>query len=240
MVFRKTVIKYAKKAGKVVKKAAKGRYAPKGKINYAKIAQDAAKLVKLMNVEKKYITHTNNAFAFAQTSFASFTITPGIAQGITGNTRNGNSLKLVSARADFQIKTQASTVNAFKYKYYIINSPQHTGTTSLNATNQFLDSNIFSGVVDYHSQRDPEFFKNYKVICSGGGTIMPEQLAGQTGIVQFHRNLKLNHHLKYDIDGTTVPTMNEFYLIVVADSGDTSLLTGAVMDFTWRVWYVDN
>lgn len=236
----KTFRKYAGKARKAVVGAVKKRYAPKGKINYAKIANDAAKLVKLMNVEKKYQTNTVQSRTTSSTGADIYDCTPVIAQGLGGENRTGNSVKLVSARMDIQIKTQSAVTNAIKYKYWLICKPDGVYSSLSTVIGQFLDPNVFSSAIDYHSQRDPEFFKSYRVICTGQGTIAPEQLSAQQGIAQFHRNLKLSHHLKYDNNSFTSTTQNAMFLVMVADTGDSALNTGLVYDTSIRYWYVDN
>ena len=233
-------------AGKVWsagKKAVKGRYAPKGKVNYGRIASDAAKLVQLMNVEKKYIDGviTSNDTPFSQANFYAVDVTPVLTQGITNNTRNGNSVKLVSGRFDFQIKADVLTSNEFRYRWVLVCVPDsQTVQSAGTVTQRMFDTNIFGSYYDYHSQRDPEFMKSFKVVSSGSGKLTADSISGQAGINQFHQNLKLNHHLRYDSNASSIVTSNAMYLIVLGDSGSTLGTTGGLLSWSSRFWYVDN
>lgn len=242
--FRKSVRKYVGKAKNAVVGAVKRRYAPKGKINYGRIAGDAAKLVQLMNVEKKYVdvVIASNDTPFSQSEFYVSEVAPALAQGITGSSRNGNSVKLVSARMDFQIRGQSASTNELRYKWMLICRPNCDASISITqVVTQLLDPNIFNaGFYDYHSMRDPEFFQSYKIVSKGEGKLRADGITGQTGINQFSQNLKLNHHLKYDSDASVFSQQNRFYIIALADSGTNLSSTGALISWSARMWYVDN
>lgn len=246
MAFRKGARRFVKKAGKAVVSAAKKRYTKGGKVNVMRIASDAAKLVRLMNVEKKYIDNSrsvNGDFSQLSTLSAGYFIeevTPQIQQGVTGSARTGNSVKLVSARLDFQVRGQSSTINELRYKYYLICKPDALITSFSQVVTECFDVNLFGANYDYHSLRDPEHFKNYKIVAQGSGKLIADSLSGQLGINQAHRYLKLNHHLKYDSNVSSSPVVNKFFLVFFADSGDKSTNTGATLDWGMRTWFVDN
>ena len=235
--------KFVKKAYTKVKTAAKKRYTKKGGLNVMKIAKDVMKMTQLLNVEKKYQVYTETGNEFSLEHYYATEVTPVIPQGVTANTRTGNSVKLVSARLDVQIKAQANMTNQFRYKWYLVRKPDAGPATSpATVVNHFLEPNIFNGLYDVHSQRDPEFFKNYRVVAQGSGSLRPENLAGQMAINQWHKNLKLDFHLKFDSNQTVITTENGLYLIFVGDTGDnlTPYFTGASLDLTLKYWYVDN
>jgi len=246
MAFKDFKKKARKFGGNVVKagvKAVKGRYAPKGKVNYGRIASDAAKLVQLMNVEKKYIDTaiTTNDTQFSQSGYYATEITPVVSQGITSSTRNGNSIKLVSARIDFQVKADTLCVNGLRYKWFIVCVKDNSNVPSSGAvTQRCFDTNIFGSYYDYHSQRDPDFYKLFQIVAKGGGKLMADSISGQAGINQFSKNLKLNHHLKYDSNSATATTQNAMHLIVFADTGTNAGTTGGLLSWSSRFWYVDN
>lgn len=233
---------------RAVKKVAKKAWSVAKTLNSVQTASTLAGIgMRLMNIEKKRIdVAQGNGVSFAQfagaaTGAYAVDITPTISQGVTGNTRNGLSVKLVSCCADIQINQSTNTVSEFRYKWFIVCRPDASLTTNASvALSQFFESNLFSGVVDYHSNRDPEFYHQFRVIKSGYGKLTSDQLATQTSYNQFKVPLKLKHHLKYNTDASTTTTKNQFFMFIVADSGDVTALTGGQVRFNMRYYYVDN
>lgn len=242
----RTAKKTVKTAGKIYGKTMKYASA----INAAATLASAG--MRLMNIEKKRIDNKITAplsfakfnnFAVAPTASGAFTrdITPVISEGITGSTRNGLSVKLVSACMDIQINQSASTVNAFKYKYYIVCRPDSTVfQTAIDVFNNMFEVNPFSGVRDYHSNRDPETFHQVRIIKQGRGQLSQDQITSAVGYNQWKIPLKLNLHQKYQTDATTTTSKNQLFLIILADTGDQTLNSGAQILFNMRYYYVDN
>ena len=252
--------RYRKRLGTRLKKTARGAKRIAGRVaksaykGYTKLRdyQNASALamagMRLMNVEKKRLdvapNQTGTAFALtaglASGAYVS-DITPAISQGISGTTRNGNSIKLVSACLDIQVKQQPSCVNQFRYKYFIVCRPDASQTlTPTIAFDQFCDVNPFTGFRDIHSNRDPEFYGQFRVIKRGSGSLSQDQVTSGVGYNQFKIPLKLNHHLKYNSDASTTTTKNQMFLFFVADSGDSVAGTGALAYYNVRYYYVDN
>ena len=233
-----------KRATKVIDKI--GKY--KNRVStVAQLAALGLNGMRLLNIEKKRIdvapNQTGTAFALTNGALSgayNSDITPLISEGITGSSRNGLSLKLVSACMDIQIKQQASTVNQFRYKYFIVCRPDASQTLSAdNAFNLFFEVNPFSGVRDIHSNRDPEYFHMFRVIKTGRGSLSQDQITSGVALNQWKIPLRLNHHLKYNTDISTTTTKNQLYLFFVADSGDIAG-TGGIAFYNVRYYYVDN
>jgi len=249
MVFRKKALAYAKKQGGRALRAAKKRYVTKGKgPNVKNIYKDVMMLKSLVNVEKKRIDFSPalpvslgaTAGAGVTGAYASL-ISPTIPQGLTGSTRTGNSLKLVSGCLDIQFAQSVNTVNAIKIKYFIVCKPDSgVFLAAANVRSELWEPNVFSGVIDYHSNRDPEFFTSYRIIKQGSCTIPQDQIAAGIGYKQIKIPLKFNHHMKYNTDASTVSTKNNFYLFALADVGDVVALTGANIAYNMRWYYTDN
>lgn len=216
-------------------------------INSSRALYTAYQAARLLNVEKKRVdVAQGNGVTFAQfagagTGLYASDITPTPAEGITGSTRNGLSLKLVSACMDIQINQSASTINEFRYKWFIVCRPDASlSTTAAVASTQFFEPNLFSGVIDYHSNRDPEYFHQFRVIKKGTGKLTSDQLATQTSYNQWKVPLKLNHHLKFNTDASTTTVKNQLFMFIIADSGEVTALTGAQVRFNIRYYFVDN
>jgi len=241
-----TVYKKAKKIVRKTKKFVKkvNRHpATKAVASVAKIAQ----MVKLLNVEKKRVDVSYTAQNFSQFNGVGvggalcLNMQPVIIQGITGSTRNGNSLKIVSACFDFQISQQASAINNSSSRWFIICVPDNSsGPPASSILTRFLEVNPFSNVQDYHSSRDPEFMSQIKVIKQGVVKMLADQVSTNTFYAQRKVPLKLSHHLKYNTDATTITTKNAFFMVFTQDQGDTFIATGATVSVNARYYFVDN
>lgn len=247
MVFVKKAKKYARGVAKRGMRMAKKRYVTKGGPNVKNIANDVMMLKSLLNVEKKRVDVTVAATSFGQTNGVGVSggscliLTPTIAQGTTGATRNGNSVKLVSGCLDVYLNQSVNTINQLKIRYCIFCKPDNSTTTpGATAYGQFYESNPFSTVIDFHSNRDPEFFNAYKVIKSGVVTLQQDQLAAGIAYAQLKVPMKFNHHLKYNSDASTVTTKNQFYIVFTSDTGDLAALTGAQFQYNMRWYFTDN
>jgi hypothetical protein len=241
--------KYAKKVGKRIVRAVKKRYVRKGGPNMKNIISDVKMLKSLVNVEKKRVDNfislpvSFGASAGAGTLSGHFIaiVTPSIVQGITGNQRNGNSIKLTSACMDIFFGQSVNTVNQIKIRWTLICKVDNgVATSGAVAVTQFYEPNPFNGFLDFHAPRDPEFFTAYRVIKTGTTTLKQDSLTSGVSYAQIKVPLKLNQHLKYNTNASIVTTKNEFYLIATADTGDSSSLTGANIQYNIRWYYTDN
>jgi len=246
MPFRKTIKSVAKRVYSKGKRAFKKRYVKGGQPNIKNIMADVKMLKHLVNTEKKRvdINHVGQGvgqFAGAVSGNYALSINPTPAQGITGSTRNGLSIKIVSMCMDLQVQQQSGSLNDIKLRYYIVCRPDNSNNPSANTSiGQFLEPNPFSAVNDFWSSRDPEFFTAFRVIKTGVIDVKQDAITGGTTIVQKKIPLKLNHHHKYNTDGTNVTTKNAFYFFAVASGGDTVANTGLLMSYNCRWYFTDN
>ena len=240
MAFRKAkrIIKRTKKFVKKVNR----HPVTKGVASIAKIAQ----AVKLFNVEKKRVDISYSGLNFSQfngvniAGYLPLSMQPVIIQGVTGSTRNGNSIKIVSACFDFQFSQQAQALNNSSIRWYIICLIDNSsGALASTVGSRLLEPNPFSNVIDYHSSRDPEYMSQIKIIKSGTVKMQADQMTSQTFYAQRKVPLKLNHHLKYNSDASSITTKNAFYGFT-QDQGDTNIATGATVSVNARYYYVDN
>lgn len=241
---RKTAKGAKRIAKKVVKRAYKGYSRLRDYQNASALAMAG---MRLMNIEKKRVdTSQGVGIPFAlnngvATGAYVADITPSPAQGVTGSTRNGNSVKIVSACIDIQIKQDTLTANDFRYKWFIVVTPDVASAPSaLSALSLFFEPNPFTGFIDYHSNRDPEYFHAFRVIKRGTGMLKADQLASQTAYNQIKVPLKLKHHLKFNADISTTTTKNKFYMFIVADTGSVTATTGGLAYYNCRWYYTDN
>jgi len=233
-----------KKTYRKVRTMAKKRYS-----NRSNIAKDVAMLKHLVNVEKKRSdTTVTIAQPFARANGGSdgayhAILSPTIVQGITSNERVGNSVKLVSGCLDVSIEQQINAVNANKLKLLIVCRQENAANYTSSATlNTMFEVNPFTSRRDFYSNRDPEYFSEFKIIKSVTMTLSQDQISTGTARIQKKIPLRFNHHLKYNNDGTTTTTKNQFYIIVLASDGEMAspALTGAQIQYNMRWYYTDN
>lgn len=242
----KRVGKFVGRGAVMVAKAVRKRYVKKRQPRMVNIIKDLAMLKHLVNVEKKrfdFTLTTQNVAQFnsAATGAYCVQITPTPAEGITGSTRIGLSVKLVSACIDIKFSQQASALNDIKYRWFILcRKDSSVAITTTAFRDNFLEVNPFTGVIDYWSNRDPEYFGQVQVIKTGVVNLKQDGITGGNSIQQIKCPLKLNHHLKYNTDLSTTTTKNAFYLLVVASGGDSAASTGGILDYNARWYYTDN
>jgi len=234
---------------KAVRRTIKKRYVKKGALRMSKIVKDIKMLKHLVNVEKKRfdvtVTSPLNVGQYngALTGAHSSIITPYPIEGIAQGQRIGLSLKIVSMVMALQIYQQANAVNNLKVRWAIVCRP--TNDTNPNASGNlasFYEVNPFSGVIDYFSNRDPEYFSQFQLIKTGVVVLKQDQVTNGQSIVQIKVPLKLNHHLKFNQDSSTITTKNQFLLFMTASNGDTqaSSLSGAFFQYNIRWYYTDD
>jgi len=243
------VKKYVKRVAKRGYALAKKRYVKGGNLNIKKMYNDIKTLKHLVNIEKKRFDVTvasplnvgqyNGAVSGAHASI----ITPYPIEGVAQGQRIGLSIKLVSCVLSLQILQQANCLNPVKIRWAVVCRP--TNDTNPNASGNlasYYEVNPFSNVVDYYSNRDPEYFTQFTLIKSGTCLMKPDQLATQQGAIQIQVPLKLNHHLKYNQDSSNITTKNQFLLFMTASNGDTqtSAQTGCLFQYNVRWYYTDN
>lgn len=240
-----------KTAGKYVKKQvarAKKRYVKKGNLNFKNIEKDVMMLKRLVNVEKKRVDFSPGApISFGATAGAGVSgayssgLSPVIPQGTSGATRTGNSIKLVSGCLDIQFNQSVNTVNQVKIRYAVVcRADSSTIIAAASALPQVWEPNIFSGVIDYHSNRDPEFFSAYKIVKTGTVILQQDSIAAGISYAQLKIPLKCNYHMKYNTDASVQTTKNQMYIFALADTGDAVALTGAQINYSMRWYFTDN
>lgn len=235
--------KYRGKAKKpMMKKKSKKNTSRK---NYSSLRKNVKPSV---SIEKKVFDFTQSSIAVAQTNTAGVSghnysnPTPTIANGTAVNECIGNKVMLTGARLDIEFTGQASHTNTLRYRWYLIRLPQQ-GSSQLSGdpTDEFLDQNPFAtGIYDWHSPVDHERSQSFKIVATGTGKLIADQIAGQTARAQLRKYLKLGHILKYDNDVSRTPVENSYRMIFLADSGDTTAASGMQVKYNMRWYYVDN
>lgn len=230
---------------KIIKK--KIRKTKKQVNTLASLAKAVSLIQGSLNVEKKVRTLSTGSPAFiaqqnaTADAYYANTLSVSPDQGAGGSQRTGNSIKYVSAMFQAQFVQQTSTISPLRYRWMIVNRLDNTvDMTPANVCLNMFDINPFSGFRDYFANRDPEYFSQFKIVAKGQGMLKPDTVAGVKQTQYIKQPLKLNLHQKYDNNTSVTTTKNKLYLIVQCDGGDTSINTGMSMEWTLKMWYVDN
>ena len=259
---------YARKGKKLLNKAkryAKKRYIRKGSgygtgLRLGKLRQDVALIKRSLNTEKKYIdsgevasTDVGQCNHNAVGNFVK-DITPTPAVGTGFSNRIGKSIKLVAMTLDYQLVQQSACVGNRRYTLYIgttVGTPVSAlGGNSIQT--DFLETNPITTMYDYMSPRDINFFQRYKVLARKNIYLKGDSTSSQAMITTGKCVMKLDHHIQFEDNSTTVNNGQLWYYIV-ADAGNcgtststlsnvavTTAQSGANLQTYARFWYVDN
>lgn len=247
MAFNKYAKKVVKKGGRYAKKRYfKGKGYSNPKIQT--MARDVMRLKGMINAEKQNAeTSVTTEYSLAQFNGVStaglqkLDIFPTISQGVGEDNRKGDSLKVCSWCLKVQAYTNGGdTFNGCNYKFYLVREPTNPNDVA-NLDNRFLETNSFSGIIDYHSNRDYENYKDYIVMGVINGKFKaPENLA-QAGNKQNVHTLarKQEFHVRY-LKGTNIILNNSIKLLAVASDGDRSGNNKIFFKYSFKVYYYDN
>lgn len=240
MAYKKRAIKrVVRKVGRKLYKAT-GFVNPikKGKLSGSRVLKDIAMLKAMVNAEKKRLIVPQTGFvpvAQVRNNGASELsgsyvqdVTPIPAQGIGYNQKTGNSIKLHSMHWDFQVSGQANTAAGIKLKFMWV---QVTGLPYSNISDiydKFINPNPFIQTTtgqticyDVNSSRDPDYFKDFRVLKTKYVTLAPDQTSGVINVRQFSVGQKFrNYHVKTN-DNTSTPTNGQMFLLILADRGNS-------------------
>lgn len=239
----KNTKKFIKQAGRNIYKVS-GLVNPikKGKVSTARLIKDVAMLKGIINSEKfKFEQLIFNDQAVGQVNANAsghqiFDITPQPTQGDGYSNRQGNSIKWVSSHYSFFVQKQNANVGPCNLKIQIIKIIGEPYSTPANGIlGKFIEPNrwINTGTVyDTASDRKPEYFRQYKVLCTKNIKFQGVQYAGQAvatqKIVNFGIKLK-NHHVKWNGNSTTT-SQGQVLMLVTCDTGNCSTSTASTLD----------
>ena len=242
--------KFIKKASRYIKGKAKARYQTKtGGVRINQVLKDVATLKKMINAEKQNAeTTTTSEYTLAQFNGVATAgwrcqpIMPTIGQGVSEDQRKGDSLKICSWVLKMQVYTNGNaTLSGVNYKFLVIRQPTNPVDTAGTVAN-FLETNPFSGVIDYYSNRDYQHFKDFIVMGTVGGKFKANESgdAGQGSKTNVHTLArKQEFHIRYD-KGTNDILNNPIYLLALSSDGDRSGTNYIAFKYAFKVYYYDN
>lgn len=256
--------KFYRKVKKYVVKKARKRYIKKtGTPKFAKIYKDVMAVKKMLNAEKKHLTTDIENAVVGQVNANSSghyiqDVSPTPSQGTGFSNRVGQSIKHVSSYYVFQFQRQVGLSNLpacrIKIQFvYVVGQPY--GAIS-NALSPFIKSNPFidnATVYDFHSERRPEYFKDFRVLRTKIVYFGENDQANQPIIKTVKIGLKMpnNFHVKWQGNSTT-QTVGQVFMLITADNGNcgtvstlddvpvTTAITGLTFDWYVSHYWYDN
>lgn len=212
----------------------------KGKLSSSRMISNASKLVKdvavlksMINAEKKrFEVNLNTPNAIGQVNGNSsghwlLDFTPNISQGVGYNQKNGNSFKWHSSFLDFQFTQQANTITAMKIKIELVQVIGQAKSTISSVMGEYIEPTSFlsSTVYDIHSPRDPDYFKNFRVLKTKYVTLPVDNIGAQTTLKRVKMGIKYkDHHVRTNNNDPTI-TNGQVFILITTDSGNCSAST---------------
>lgn len=236
---KKQVRKTVKKVGRKIYKAS-GLVNPfkRGKLSSTRLFKDVAMLKSMVNAEKKRLVVTQTTFvpvsqvrnngASELTGSYVQDITPIPAQGSGYNQKTGNSIRLHSMFFTFQVSGQANTAAGIKLKFQWVQVVGYPYTNISDIYGKFISPNPFVQTTtgdnityDINSARDPDYFKDFKVLRTKIISLAPDQTSGVINLKQFGMGLKpRNYHVKTN-DNTASLSNGQMFMLITADRGNS-------------------
>lgn len=232
----KYVRKIAKKAVKAVKTITGNRYGRGTKQIISKgmpqMAKDIMRLKTLLNVEKKqkedFFSSICGQVNVNNTGSSVTDITPIFTEGVGYTQRTGRSIKLTGATLHWQFQEQNAQLVRNKMTIYIVRVIGNPFTSASTFIAEFFDKNPLSTVVDYYSDRNPQNFKQFKILSKRNVTMYADQQTTTGRVVSCKMRLKLSHHVKYNDDLNTVVD-GQIYAVVVCENGNCNVATASTL-----------
>lgn len=217
-------------------------------MSIAKLNKEVGKLKRVINSEKKHIEFTlggnleeggpvtvAQTFGIANTGWNLLDVTPSnIPQGVKVNERTGDSVKLASLRMRWNFVQMKQLQTRMRIKLVLLKvkgSPLDVSGGTGSSTTQSVMARIFepnpiTGYTDYLSDRNPDFFNEFKVITTKKVTIPIDAFSSQNAPNQADLvcTLRLNHHIRWDQYSEDLAN-GQYLLAMLADTGNSSQLT---------------
>lgn len=231
MAYAKRKSGFVKRVGRAIKRRyfkGKGYRNPK----LGRMARDVMMLKRLVNAEKKRVNVNtlSGTLSVGQVNgntsgcyYEDMTCAPAV--GTAYNQRTGNSIKWQASHFAFQFKHMASTEQKVRLKIQFWRAVAQT-TSASAVEGQILTANPFvtgGSVYDYYSDRNPDYFKCFRLIRTKYVTLDQDDLTSQAVIKSVVFGIKWNHHVNWNVSGSN--SEGQVIMSIVADSGNKSTNT---------------
>ena len=145
----------------------------------------------------------------------------------------GSSVKWASSHLNFQFGAQDSTVySGMRLKIQLIRIQGQALSLVSDILGKFIMPNPFVNggtVYDMNSDRDPDYFRNYRVIMTKIVTVPPDTVGTDIPVKQVKFGVKFGHHIRCDNNVPTVAS-GQVVLLITADRGNHSTNTASTLN----------
>jgi len=237
MPIKKTFRRYAKKAGRYLKKRyfkGKGYRRP----NIYRMYRDVNTLRSLINAEKKKYEVSSSVDDVGVSAVAAFRgntsghnifgIRPDPNKGTNNNQRVGNSIRWCSSHLHFRFSQQDNAINPVTVNIYVIREVGKPSSNIGNLVGDFFEPNKFiqnlnTGnpvIYDNSCPRQQEHFKNFRIVAFRRVYLPMDSVGGSEYFkdVKIGLKWKKGNHLKFQDDGTL--TCNQHFILMTANTGN--------------------
>lgn len=203
----------------------------KGRLSTTRLVKDVKWIKSVLNPEKKQAPSLSLAPAVGQCNGNTYgnyfaDITPIISQGVTGQTRNGVSVRLHSMCIKGQILQQSANHFQGKIKFEIF-----INKGNLNASASIADIysvNPITGLYDINSPRALDTFKGFRRLLSRTFSLKQDNYSGVQGWRDITIPIRFkSHHVKYNDDNSNNVTNGQILLVITCDGGNMSAVTAS-------------
>ena len=206
---------------------------------YDKAIKEIKEIKERLNVEKKYKDADVSTDSVGQVNhngdgYVVYDVTPSITQGIDGDERVGNSLKMTGLTFPIQLSQQVSCFGARKVRVSLLRvTSADNGVTGTEAVEDFWDTNPLTGVRDINAPRAYRNSKTDGIKCLRTARVhvpAPVTDAATAGTVDntetnsktFRVSVKLQDIFRYNASSDTAPDGLRYYLVFQCDTGNKS------------------
>lgn len=226
-----------KKFVKRVGAFAKRRYAPKGKLQVARIARDVMALKRVINVEKKYVDANWATTVMASLASATGNCITGINQGSTATTRNGNSVKLTSWQLRLRTFARATTGTDVMYRVLVVLDKESNSTRTLLNINEVLNADS-NGVCGTTSMYNHDNRHRFLVLEDSMHSLAPFGQNGSTQLVTCSG--AISKHLMFTGALGSNYDENQIYFWILPDNDSTTPALYPQWYASTRISFIDN
>lgn len=221
-----------------------------------KLAGQVRSIMGMLNTEKKRLTQVNSQTqSVAQVNINNsghwlIDITPNPAQGVGFDQKTGNSIKVVGSHFDFQFYGQANCSNGCKLKIQVVKVMGQPYSTISDVMGKFIVNNKFitgaggTGIYDLNSDRDQDYFKNYRVILTKSVWIKNDDISGEVNMKRIKFGTKYGKgglHVRNN-DNNPDLSSGQIFMLITADRGNSSATASTlqkvpIVGATTGVWF---
>lgn len=222
--------------------AAKSRYT--GKSAAGNIARDISMITRMLNTERKQVdTLLASTSVVATGPLVSWVSSP--AQGTTGSTRDGDSIKVVRIDANLFFGFGSGTTNSAANQVFTYALVKYKKTPSTGGSTPFAIGDML--VVDGNGNYTPlslpnnDLIENFQILANGQIVVETPWATASNNTVTRVVNLSIDCSFHQTFTGSTAATIvdNSVFWVVTALSG-ANTGGGSAFQHTTRLWYVDN